>query len=148
MLPTPPSIEEAAALLNKADKVAIFAGAGVEGAHDEVIALADALKAPIGHSLRGKHFIQYDNPFDVGMTGLLGYGAAAEGMNDADVLILLGTDFPYDQFLPSTPNDPGGHARREAGPPHGRRPRDPRAGQALHRGPAPPTCAPAARIPS
>ena len=103
LTPNAADIEEAAALLNKADKVAIFAGAGVEGAHDEVIALADALKAPIGHSLRGKHFIQYDNPFDVGMTGLLGYGAAAEGMNDADVLILLGTDFPYDQFLPSTP---------------------------------------------
>ena len=103
LAPNAADIEEAAALLNKADKVAIFAGAGVEGAHDEVIALADALKAPIGHSLRGKHFIQYDNPFDVGMTGLLGYGAAAEGMNDADVLILLGTDFPYDQFLPSTP---------------------------------------------
>ena len=103
LTPNPTDIDEAAALLNKANKVAIFAGAGVEGAHDEVIALADALKAPIGHSLRGKHFIQYDNPFDVGMTGLLGYGAAAEGMNDADVLILLGTDFPYDQFLPSTP---------------------------------------------
>ena len=103
LTPNPTDIDEAAALLNKADKVAIFAGAGVEGAHDEVIALADALKAPIGHSLRGKHFIQYDNPFDVGMTGLLGYGAAAEGMNDADVLILLGTDFPYDQFLPDTP---------------------------------------------
>ena len=103
LTPNPTDIDEAAALLNKADKVAIFAGAGVEGAHDEVIALADALKAPIGHSLRGKHFIQYDNPFDVGMTGLLGYGAAAEGMNDADVLILLGTDFPYDQFLPGTP---------------------------------------------
>ena len=103
LAPNATDIEEAAALLNKADKVAIFAGAGVEGAHDEVIALADALKAPIGHSLRGKHFIQYDNPFDVGMTGLQGYGAAAEGMNDADVLILLGTDFPYDQFLPDTP---------------------------------------------
>ena len=103
LAPNATDVEEAAALLNKADKVAIFAGAGVEGAHDEVIALADALKAPIGHTLRGKHFIQYDNPFDVGMTGLLGYGAAAEGMNDADVLILLGTDFPYDQFLPSTP---------------------------------------------
>ena len=103
LTPNPADIDEAAALLNKADKVAIFAGAGVGGAHDEVIALADALKAPIGHTLRGKHFIQYDNPFDVGMTGLLGYGAAAEGMNDADVLILLGTDFPYDQFLPSTP---------------------------------------------
>ena len=103
LTPNPADIDEAAALLNKANKVAIFAGAGVEGAHDEVIALADALKAPIGHSLRSKHFIQYDNPFDVGMTGLLGYGAAAEGMNDADVLILLGTDFPYDQFLPDTP---------------------------------------------
>lgn len=103
LAPNATDIEDAAALLNKADKVAIFAGAGVEGAHDEVIALADALKAPISHSLRGKHFIQYDNPFDVGMTGLLGYGAAAEGMNDADVLILLGTDFPYDQFLPDTP---------------------------------------------
>ena len=103
LTPNPADIDEAAALLNKADKVAIFAGAGVEGAHDEVIALADALKAPIGHTLRGKHFIQYDNPFDVGMTGLLGYGAAAEGMNDADVLVLLGTDFPYDQFLPDTP---------------------------------------------
>lgn len=103
LAPNAADVEEAAALLNKADKVAIFAGAGVEGAHDEVIALADALKAPIGHSLRGKHFIQYDNPFDVGMTGLLGYGAAAEGMSDADVLILLGTDFPYDQFLPDTP---------------------------------------------
>ena len=103
LAPNATDIEDAAALLNKADKVAIFAGAGVEGAHDEVIALADTLKAPIGHSLRGKHFIQYDNPFDVGMTGLLGYGAAAEGMNDADVLILLGTDFPYDQFLPDTP---------------------------------------------
>ena len=103
LAPNATDIEEAAALLNKADKVAIFAGAGVEGAHDEVIALADALKAPIGHSLRGKHFIQYDNPFDVGMTGLLGYGAAAEGMSDADALILLGTDFPYDQFLPDTP---------------------------------------------
>lgn len=65
LAPNPADIDEAAALLNKADKVAIFAGAGVEGAHDEVIALADALKAPIGHSLRGKHFIQYDNPFDV-----------------------------------------------------------------------------------
>ena len=60
------------------------------------------MKAPIGHSLRGKDFMQYDNPYDIGMTGLLGYGAAAEGIEDADLLILLGTDFPYDQFLPGT----------------------------------------------
>ncbi|MFZ2624813.1 MAG: pyruvate dehydrogenase [Propionibacterium sp.] len=102
LTPDPEDVENLATLLNKAKKVAIFAGYGVQGAHDEVIALADKLKAPIGHSLRGKDFIQYDNPFDVGMTGLLGYGAAAEGMNDADVLLLLGTDFPYNQFLPDT----------------------------------------------
>ena len=100
--PNEEDVRQLADVLNRAKKVAIFAGAGVEGAHDEVIELADVLKAPIGHTLRGKDFIQYDNPFDVGMTGLLGYGAAAEGMNDADVLIILGTDFPYDQFLPDT----------------------------------------------
>ena len=100
--PNEEDVRQLADVLNRAKRVAIFAGAGVEGAHDEVIELADALKAPIGHTLRGKDFIQYDNPFDVGMTGLLGYGAAAEGMNDADVLIMLGTDFPYDQFLPDT----------------------------------------------
>ncbi|MGO2665710.1 thiamine pyrophosphate-dependent enzyme, partial [Mycetocola reblochoni] len=83
------------------DTVAIFAGAGVEGAHDEVVALAEAVNAPIGHSLRGKDFIQHDNPYDVGMTGLLGYGAAHAGIHDAELLILLGTDFPYQQFLPS-----------------------------------------------
>ena len=102
MSPNEEDVRQLADVLNRAKKVAIFAGAGVEGAHDEVIELADVLKAPIGHTLRGKDFIQYDNPFDVGMTGLLGYGAAAEGMNDADVLIMLGTDFPYDQFLPGT----------------------------------------------
>lgn len=100
--PNEEDVRQLADVLNRAKKVAIFAGAGVEGAHDEVIELADVLKAPIGHTLRGKDFIQYDNPFDVGMTGLLGYGAAAVGMNDADVLIMLGTDFPYDQFLPDT----------------------------------------------
>ena len=100
--PNEEDVRQLADVLNRAKKVAIFAGAGVEGAHDEVIEFADVLKAPIGHTLRGKDFIQYDNPFDVGMTGLLGYGAAAEGMNDADVLIMLGTDFPYDQFLPDT----------------------------------------------
>ena len=100
--PNEEDVRQLADVLNRAKKVAIFAGAGVEGAHDEVIELADVLKAPIGHTLRGKDFIQYDNPFDVGMTGLLGYGAAAEGMNDTDVLIMLGTDFPYDQFLPDT----------------------------------------------
>ncbi|MEL4358750.1 MULTISPECIES: pyruvate dehydrogenase [unclassified Luteococcus] len=98
--PDPTSLQQLAEAINAADKVAIFAGAGVQGAHDEVIELAGRINAPVGHSLRGKDFIQYDNPYDVGMTGLLGYGAAAAGMEDADLLLLLGTDFPYDQFLP------------------------------------------------
>lgn len=85
---------ELAGVLNKADNVALFVGDGVRDAHDAVIELADVLGAPIGHSLRGKDAIQFDNPFDVGMTGLLGYGAAAEGMKDADVMVMLGTDFP------------------------------------------------------
>lgn len=102
MVPAQKSVQELANAINSADKVAIFAGAGVQGAHDEVVALAEKINAPIGHSLRGKDFIQYGNPYDIGMTGLLGYGAAAEGIEDADLLILLGTDFPYDQFLPKT----------------------------------------------
>ena len=88
--------------INRAKTVAIFGGAGIEGAHDELLALAEKVKAPVGHSMRGKDFVQYDNPYDIGMTGLLGYGAAADGIEDADLLILLGTDFPYDQFLPNT----------------------------------------------
>lgn len=102
LVPDEEALTELVEAINKANKVAIFAGAGVAGAHDEVIELAGVIKAPVGHSLRGKDFIQYDNPYDVGMTGLLGYGAAAEGMEDADLLLLLGTDFPYDQFLPDT----------------------------------------------
>ncbi|RAN78638.1 pyruvate oxidase [Bacillus sp. SRB_336] len=102
LVPAPESVQELADAINGATKVAIFAGAGVEGSHDEVLALAGLVNAPIGHSLRGKDFIQYENPYDIGMTGLLGYGAAAEGIEDADLLILLGTDFPYDQFLPAT----------------------------------------------
>ncbi|WP_347346989.1 pyruvate dehydrogenase [Nigerium sp.] len=100
VVPPPEVVQQFADLVNSAGKVAIFAGAGVKGAHDEVIELARILSAPVGHSLRGKEYIQHNNPFDVGMTGLLGYGAAAEGMQDADLLIMLGTDFPYNQFLP------------------------------------------------
>jgi len=100
VVPAPGDVQALASAINKAKTVAIFAGAGVEGAHDEVIAFADLIGAPVGHSMRGKQWIQYDNPFDVGMTGLLGYGAAHAGIHDADLLILLGTDFPYSQFLP------------------------------------------------
>lgn len=100
LVPAEADVRALAEAIDAAKTVAIFAGAGVEGAHDEVIAFAEHVKAPIGHSLRGKQWIQYDNPYDVGMTGLLGYGAAHAGIHDADLLLLLGTDFPYEQFLP------------------------------------------------
>ncbi|WP_128379004.1 pyruvate dehydrogenase [Streptomyces cavernae] len=87
-------------LVDAAEKVTVFCGRGVEGAHAEVMAFAEKVKAPVGHALRGKEHIQYDNPYDVGMSGLLGYGAAYEAMHEADLLLLLGTDFPYTDFLP------------------------------------------------
>ncbi|MDK4331288.1 pyruvate dehydrogenase [Corynebacterium accolens] len=98
-----PDPAEAAALtqaINEADSVAFFVGAGVKDAREQVLQLAEKVKAPIGHALGGKMYIQYDNPFDVGMSGLLGYGAAHEATHEADLLILLGTDFPYNDFLP------------------------------------------------
>lgn len=101
VVPAEADVAALAAAIDGAKKVTILAGAGVRGAHDDVIALADRIAAPVGHSLRGKEHIQYDNPFDVGMTGLLGYGALQASMDEADLLVLLGTDFPYDQFLPS-----------------------------------------------
>lgn len=101
VVPAEADIAALAAAVDGAKKVTILAGAGVRGAHDDVIALADRIAAPVGHSLRGKEHIQYDNPFDVGMTGLLGYGALQAAMDEADLLVLLGTDFPYDQFLPA-----------------------------------------------
>ncbi|HEV7167504.1 MAG TPA: pyruvate dehydrogenase [Micrococcaceae bacterium] len=100
LVPDESAVGALAAAINDSDRIAIFAGAGVEGAHDELLAFAEKIGAPIGHTLRGKDFIQYRNPLDIGMTGLLGYGAAAAGIEGADLLLLLGTDFPYDQFLP------------------------------------------------
>lgn len=100
VVPVEADVAALADAIDAAKKVTILAGAGARGAHDDVLALADRIAAPVGHSLRGKEHIQYDNPFDVGMTGLLGYGALQAAMDDADLLILLGTDFPYDQFLP------------------------------------------------
>jgi pyruvate dehydrogenase (quinone) len=90
----------AAEILNAAERVTILAGAGCQGAHEEVIALADALKAPIVHSLRGKEFVEYDNPYDVGMTGLLGFTSGYRAMEHCDALLMLGTDFPYRPFFP------------------------------------------------
>ncbi|WP_248961814.1 pyruvate dehydrogenase [Sphaerisporangium perillae] len=89
-----------ARLVDEAEAITLFCGSGTAGAHDEVMAFAERVKAPVGHALRGKEWIQYDNPFDVGMSGMLGYGAAYDAMHEADLLILLGTDFPYTAFLP------------------------------------------------
>jgi pyruvate dehydrogenase (quinone) len=86
--------------LDSAEKVTILAGAGCAGAHAELIELADQLKAPIVHAMRGKEYIEYDNPFDVGMTGLLGFSSGYYAMMNCDTLLMLGTDFPYQQFFP------------------------------------------------
>ncbi|MEU1696670.1 pyruvate dehydrogenase [Streptomyces hirsutus] len=87
-------------MIDEAEKVTLFCGAGTRGAHAEVMEFAQKIKSPVGHALRGKEWIQYDNPYDVGMSGMLGYGAAYEATHECDLLILLGTDFPYNAFLP------------------------------------------------
>ncbi len=89
-----------ATLLDGAAKVTILGGAGCAGAHAELVQLASTLQAPIVHAMRGKEFIEFDNPFDVGMTGLIGFASGYHAMMGCDVLLMLGTDFPYRQFLP------------------------------------------------
>ena len=93
-------IQRAAEILNSSGKVTILGGAGCEGAHNELIAAAARLKSPIVHAMRGKEFIEYDNPYDVGMTGLLGFSSGYHAMMNCDALLMLGTDFPYQQFYP------------------------------------------------
>ncbi|MEU5974880.1 pyruvate dehydrogenase [Streptomyces sp. NPDC047315] len=93
-------IDKLVAMIDAADRVTLFCGSGTAGAHAEVMEFAERVKSPVGHALRGKEWIQYDNPYDVGMSGLLGYGAAYEATHECDLLILLGTDFPYQAFLP------------------------------------------------
>ncbi|MGI5136040.1 MULTISPECIES: pyruvate dehydrogenase [unclassified Streptomyces] len=93
-------IDELVRMIDQAERVTLFCGSGTAGAHAEVMELAGKIKSPVGHALRGKEWIQYDNPYDVGMSGLLGYGAAYEATHECDLLILLGTDFPYNAFLP------------------------------------------------
>ncbi|MFL1426487.1 MULTISPECIES: pyruvate dehydrogenase [unclassified Nocardiopsis] len=98
--PAEDDVRELAKRINAAEKVALFCGAGVRDAHGEVMTLAGRVNAPVGHTLRGKEWIQFDNPYDVGMIGLLGYGACYDALHDADLVLLLGCDFPYDDFLP------------------------------------------------
>lgn len=98
--PNDEELREAADMLNEGKKITILGGAGCKDAHAELIAVADALKSPIVHALRGKEYIEYDNPFDVGLTGLIGFSSGYQAMEDCDVLLMLGTDFPYQQFFP------------------------------------------------
>lgn len=94
-------LEELALMLNEGKQITPLFGAGCAGARDEIIELARTLKAPIVHALRGKEFIEYDNPYDVGMTGLIGFSSGYAAMKECDTLLMLGTDFPYRQFYPT-----------------------------------------------
>lgn len=99
--PEKSQVDDLARAINDAESVTFMVGAGAAGARDEVLELAARIKAPVGHALGGKEIIEYDNPFDVGMSGLLGYGGLQKAMDDADLFIMIGTDFPYSDFLPT-----------------------------------------------
>ena len=98
--PSNDDVGELARLLNRSSRVTLLCGAGCKDSHTEVIELARKLKAPIVHSLRGKEYIEYDNPFDVGMTGLIGFASGYTAMKSCDMLLMLGSDFPYRLFYP------------------------------------------------
>ncbi|PLZ01228.1 ubiquinone-dependent pyruvate dehydrogenase [Burkholderia sp. WAC0059] len=101
VVPAPADIERLAALLNKSEAVTLLCGSGCAQAHDEVVALADLLGAPTVHALRGKQYVEWDNPYDVGMTGLIGFSSGYHAMMSCDTLVMLGTDFPYRNFYPT-----------------------------------------------
>ncbi|MYZ41650.1 ubiquinone-dependent pyruvate dehydrogenase [Schauerella aestuarii] len=101
VVPASADIDRLVTLLDDSKAVTIMCGSGAAGAHDEVVALADTLGAPVVHALRGKQYIEYDNPFDVGMTGLIGFSSGYHAMMSCDTLLLLGCDFPYRNFYPT-----------------------------------------------
>ncbi len=98
--PADADVDRLAEMIEAVATVAIFGGDGCRDARDQVLALAGKLKAPVGYSFRGKQWLEHNNPQAVGMTGLLGYGGAWSAMNEADLLLMLGTDFPFPEFLP------------------------------------------------
>jgi len=98
--PSDADLDQLVKMIDDAKTVAIFGGDGCRDAHDEVVHLAGRLKAPVGYSFRGKQWLEHDNPNAVGMTGLLGYGGAYGAIHQADLLLMLGTDFPFTEFLP------------------------------------------------
>ncbi len=99
--PNDAELAQAAEIINQGSKVTILAGSGCKGAHSQVMTLAGALKAPIVHALRGKEYLEPDNPYDVGLTGLIGFSSGYHAMESCDTLLMLGTDFPYTQFFPA-----------------------------------------------
>ncbi|MQT15039.1 ubiquinone-dependent pyruvate dehydrogenase [Segnochrobactrum spirostomi] len=101
VVPARSELDALADLLNEAERVTLFCGRGCAGAHAQLMQLAEALKSPIVHALGGKEHVEYDNPYDVGMTGFIGFSSGYEAMHACDVLLMLGTDFPYKQFLPT-----------------------------------------------
>jgi pyruvate dehydrogenase (quinone) len=101
VVPAPAEVAQLAELLNGGGRVTLFCGRGCEGAHAQLLRLAEVLKAPIVHALGGKEHVEHDNPYDVGMTGFIGFSSGYHAMMAADVLLLLGTDFPYRQFYPT-----------------------------------------------
>jgi pyruvate dehydrogenase (quinone) len=98
--PSRPDLDRLVAVLNGDDRITVLCGSGCQGAHDELVALGERLKAPMVHALRGKEHVEWDNPYDVGMTGLIGFSSGYYAIRDCDVLLMLGTDFPYRQFYP------------------------------------------------
>jgi pyruvate dehydrogenase (quinone) len=100
--PSEADLDRIAEILNSSDAITIYAGAGCAGAHDEVVATAARLKAPMAHTSRGKDFVEYDNPYNVGMTGIIGGPAGYRAVLGCDVLLLLGADFAWGQFYPDT----------------------------------------------
>ncbi|REB90740.1 ubiquinone-dependent pyruvate dehydrogenase, partial [Staphylococcus pseudintermedius] len=95
VIPADSVLREAAEALDSSKRITILAGAGAAGAHDEVVALAERLQAPIVHALRGKDRIEYDNPYDVGLTGLLGFASGYHALKEAETLLILGSSLPY-----------------------------------------------------
>ena len=100
VMPESSDLDRLASLLNSDSRVTILCGSGCAGAHSELLTLGERLKAPMVHALRGKEHVEWDNPYDVGMTGLIGFSSGYYAMLDCDVLLMLGTDFPYRQFYP------------------------------------------------
>ena len=99
--PAPADLDRLAALLNGKGRVTVLCGSGCQGAHDQLLALGDRLKAPMVHALRGKEHVEWENPYDVGMTGLIGFASGYYAMLDCDVLLMLGTDFPIGSSIPT-----------------------------------------------